>query len=141
MLLGIRNAPKLDTSTSTAEVVFGVPLRVPGACFRGDREHEPTASEQLQLSRTNASSFTPDGLDSARFKTSPFVAKSLRLAKYVYVRDDRIGKPSLSPRYLGPFKVVSKDWNNNIFRLEMGRKEDSVSLARLKAASIPEEAM
>ena len=30
VMLGIRNAPRLDTSTSTAEVVFGTPLRVPG---------------------------------------------------------------------------------------------------------------
>ena len=138
VLLGICNAPKLDTSTYTAEVVFGVPLRVPGACFQGDRA---TATEQLQLSRTNASSFTSDMLDSTRFKASPFVAKSLRLAKYVYVRDDRLGKQSLAPKYLGPFKVLSKDWSKNIFHLEMGKKENSVSLARLKVASIPEEAM
>ena len=34
VLLGLRNAQKLDTSTSTAEVVFGTPLRVPGLCFQ-----------------------------------------------------------------------------------------------------------
>ena len=140
VLLGIRNAPKLDTSTSAAEVVFEVPLHVPGACFQGDRTHQLSATEQLQLSQTNASSFTLDALDSSRFKISPFVAKSLRLARFVYIRDDKLGKASLAPKYLGPFKVLSKDWGNNTFRVDMGKKEDSISLARLKAASVPEEA-
>ena len=41
VLLGIRNAPRVDTATSTAEVMFGVPLRVPGACFREERGLQP----------------------------------------------------------------------------------------------------
>ena len=140
VLLGILNAPRLDTSTSAAEVVFGVPLRVPGACFQGYRMQQSSVTEQLQLSRTNMSSFTLDALDSSRFKISPFVAKSLRLAKFMYIRDDKLGKASLAPKYLGPFKLLSKDWGNNTFRVEMGKKEDSISLARWKAASFPEEA-
>ena len=127
VLLGIRNAPKLDTSTSAAEVVFGVPLRVPGACFQGDKAHQPSGGEQLHLSRTNAEAFTPDSLDRKRFKSSPFVAKTLRLAKFVFVRDDRLGKTSLAPRYLGPFKVIERDWENNTFRVDMGKKEDCVN--------------
>ena len=34
VMLGLRNAPKLDTSTSTAEVVYGTPPRIPGMCFQ-----------------------------------------------------------------------------------------------------------
>ena len=49
VLLGIRNAPKLDRETSTAEVVFGVPLRVPGTCFQSERASSSSAAEQLQL--------------------------------------------------------------------------------------------
>ena len=140
VLLGIRNAPKLDTATSTAEVMFGFPLPVPGACFPSDVRYQPTVSEQLQLSQANAAAFTPEGLDSRRFRTSPFVPKSLRLAKFVYIRDDRLGKASFTPRYLGQFKVISKDWENNTFRIDLGKREDSISLARLKTASVPEEA-
>ena len=139
VLLGIRNAPKLDTATSTAEVMFGVPLRILGACFQGEVVHQPSVSEQLRLSRANAAAFTPETLDSRRFKSSPFVPKSLRLEKFIYIRDDRLGKASLVPKYLGPFKVISKDWESNTFRVDLGKREDSISLARLKAASIQEE--
>ena len=55
-------------------------------------------------------------------------------------RDDRLGKPGLAPKYTGPFKVVKKDWDNSTFRVNLGGKEDVISLSRLKAASIPAEA-
>ena len=140
VLLGLRNAPKLDTATSTAEVLFRVPLRMPGACFQHDKDHKLTTTEQLRLSRANASAFTPDTLDTSRFRATPFVAKSLRLAKFVYIREDKLGMSSLAPRYVGPFKVIRKDWDRNTFRVDMGKREDNISLARLKAASLPEEA-
>ena len=55
------------------------------------------------------------------------------------MRDDRLRKPSLAPKYTNPFKVKRKDWDNNTFLLDLGKREDSVSLTRLKAASIPTE--
>ena len=139
VLLGLRNAPKLDTATSTAEVVFGVPLRVPGACFQTEQDKGITAAQQLELARTNAAAFTPESLDLAKFKESPFVAAALRTARYVYVRDDRLGKPSLSPRYSGPYRVVEKNWDTNNFKIDLGKKEDYVAVARLKAASLQKE--
>ena len=119
---------------------FGVPHRVPGECFQSERSQQPSVAEQLQLARSNAAAFTLDTLDVGRFRSSPFVAKPLLTAKFVYVRDDRLGKTSLAPKYSGPFRVIEKNWENNTFRVDLGRKEDSVALARLKAASIQEEA-
>ena len=139
VLLGLRHALKIDTATSTAEVVYGAPFRVPGLCFQSSQSS--TVSEQLELARANVASFTPQSLDLRRFKISPFIAKELRTAEYVYVRDDRLGKPSLAPKYSGPFKVLAKEWDNHTFLLDLGKKEDVVSLSRLKAASLlPEEA-
>ena len=139
VLLGIRNAPKLDTATSSAEVVFGTPLRIPGICFQSEQKSQ-TAEEQLASARANVAAFTPRVLDLGRFKSSPFIAKSMRTAKFIYVRDDRLGKQSLAPKYTGPFKVLRKDWDNNTFLLDVGKKEDVVSLSRLKPASVPDEA-
>ena len=138
VLLGLRSAPKQDTTTSAAEVVFGVPLRIPGRCFQSEQTAKSTAAQQLELARGNVEAFTPESLDLSRFKSSPFIAKSLRTAEYVYVRDDRLGKASLVPRYTGPFKVVSKEWDSNTFVVDLGKKEDRVSLSRLKAATITE---
>ena len=44
VLLGLRNAPRSDTATSTAEVMYGVPLRVPGMCFQQDVRPSDTAT-------------------------------------------------------------------------------------------------
>ena len=140
VLLGLRNAPRDDTATSLAEMVFGMPQRIPGMCFQTDQSRPCSAAEQLELLRKNIADHTPRTLDLDKFKSSPFIAKPLRTAKYVYVRDDRLGKSSLAPRYTGPFKVKEKDWDNGTFLLDFGKKEDNVSLARLKAASIPVDA-
>ena len=56
------------------------------------------------------------------------------------MRDDHLGKSSLAPKYTGPFRVLKKDWDNNTFLLDLGKKEDVVSLSRLKAASVQDEA-
>ena len=140
VLLGLRTAPRLDTATSAAEVVFGVPLRVPGRCFQSEQSQTATAAEQLESARTNVELFTPESLDLRHFKSSPFIAGALRMAKFVFVRDDRLGKPSLAPRYTGPYRALNRDWDNNTFTVDLGRRTDSVSLSRLKAANMSEEA-
>ena len=92
------------------------------------------------MARANVAAFAPETLDLSRFKESPFIAKTLRTATHVYVRDDRLGKQSLEPRYVGPFQVLEKNWDNHTFLLDRGRTKDAVSLSRLKAAFVPEEA-
>ena len=50
-------------------------------------------------------------------------------AKYVFVREDS-AKSSLTPRYRGPYLVI--DRRDKYFRLQMGSKQDVVSVDRLK---------
>ena len=140
VLLGIRNAPRSDMATSTAEVLFGTPLRTPGLCFQLEQRGLSTAKEQPEQARSNVEVFSPKALDLRRFKESHFISRILRTADYVYVRDDRLGKPSMAARYTGPVRVLRKNWDNHTFLLEIGKKEDAVSLARLKAAFVPEKA-
>ena len=71
--------------------------------------------------------FCTETLDLRRFKSSPFIAKALRTAAYVFVREDRLGKPALAPKYTGPFRVLQKDWDSSTFRLDFGNREDLVS--------------
>ena len=49
--------------------------------------------------------------------------------KFVFVRDDTV-KPTLAPRYRGPYLVIDK--KSKYFRLQIGSKQDSVSVDRLK---------
>ena len=137
VLLGLRSAPRPDTAASAAEIVFGTPLRIPGLCFQDEQSSPRSAAEQLDQARSNVAAFTPRVLDLRKFKDSPFVAKALRTASFVYVRDDRLGKPTLAPRYSGPFLVKEKLWDSNTFVLDLGKKTDTVSISRLKAASVP----
>ena len=139
VMLGLCSAPRPDTAASAAEIVYGTPLRIPGLCFQDEQSSPRSATDQLNLARSNVASFTPRALDLRKFKDSPFVAKTLRTAKYVYVRDDRLGKPTLAPRYFGPFPVKEKLWQSNTFVVDLGQKMDTVSISRLKAASVPPE--
>ena len=137
ILLGLRNAPRTDTATSPAEVLFGTPLRVPDLCFK--QELVPTAdtARQLQLARENVANYLPPRLDGRKFRHSPFIPKDLRKCDFVFVRTDTLAKPPLAPRYVGPYKVLSRNWQNSTFKIEMSGKMDTVLLGRLKAASTP----
>ena len=80
VMLGICNAPKIDTAISTVEVVFGAPQWIPGLCFQAEQLQPRSAAAQLDLARANMATFSPESLDLGRFKASPFVTKSLRTA-------------------------------------------------------------
>ena len=133
-LLGLRNAPRDDTRASTAEVLFGTTLRVPGMCFSDSSTREDSPQEQLQRVRTNVPSFTPAILNNRKFKQSPFIPKQLKDARFVFIRDDTLGKAPLSPRYSGPFEVVEKNWQESTFTVRLPIGKDKISLSRLKAA-------
>ena len=133
--LGLRNAPRSDTATSAAEVIYGTPLRVPGLCFRQETETSDSAARQLQLARDNVAQYLPPDLNTKKFRQSPFVAGHLKDSQYVYVREDTLAKPPLGPRYAGPFRVLERKWRNNTFVLDMGNRQEVVSLSRLKAAT------
>ena len=134
LLLGLRNAPRTDTATSAAEVLYGTPLRVPGLCFVQDVAPEAPEARQLQLARTNVSKYLPPRLEAGKVRHSLFVAKDMRKCEFVFLRDDSFAKPPLAPRYSGPHQVVHKNWKNNTFTIRIGQRTEVVSLARLKAA-------
>ena len=84
VLLGIRTAPKEDLQASSAELVYGAPLSVPG-----DSLATPTMSlsptRYLQCLRDVVNSFTP--APTTTHGTPPVsVPASLHAAKFVFVR-------------------------------------------------------
>ena len=88
----------IDMATSTAEVVFRAPQRIPGLCFQTEQSRQRSVAEQLELARSNVAAFSPESLELRLFQSSPFIVKTLRTVEYAYVRDDRLGKPSLAPK-------------------------------------------
>ena len=61
--------------------------------------------------------------------------KNLRKCDYVYVRNDSLAKAPLNPSYSGPYRVIRKNWENDTFVIQLGNRQDTVALGRLKAAA------
>jgi hypothetical protein len=127
VLLGLRVVPRDVDGESAAEHLYGSPLAVPGQFLASE---EPPAADYLQRLRATMADFLPP----APVHCSPPDPKvqlpaALQTARFVFVRDDG-HKPPLSPLYRGPYRVVTR--SAKFFRLQLGDKEDSVSVDRLK---------
>jgi transposase InsO family protein len=117
VLLGIRTAVRPDFGFSSAESVYGTPLRLPGEIFM------PSSTITPRTAITT----------SPRFRSStrqPFQHKDLAQATHVFVR--KITHNSLSPLYEGPFKVLNRGRSAYLIQLE--DRETMVTLERLKPA-------
>lgn len=126
VMLGLRSAAKEDLDASSAELVFGQPLRVPG-------EFLPESSAPCPRSATF--SFAPDsalapGPIHHCFPRS-FVPAELGSARFVFVRHDAHRSP-LKPPYDGPFRVLER--GPKFFVLDLGGRRERVTLDRLKPA-------
>lgn len=133
VLLGIRTAFKEDLQTSSAELVYGESLRLPGEFF------EPTAcsgttdiSEFSARLRSFAEKLRPVPT-SRHCKPKVFVYKELDTCDYVFLREDAM-RGSLQPTYSGPHKVISR--NDKVFKIIFKDKEMTVSIDRVKPAFI-----
>jgi hypothetical protein len=116
VLLGIRAAPKEVSGVSSAEMVFGQPLHLPG--------------EFLQPPGESAASGQPPAPSYAMVTDTP--PPHLVSAQYVYVRRGGVGKP-LTPLYAGPYEVIEK--HAKTFVLRVGARTEVVSVDQLKPHS------
>ncbi|XP_061663933.1 LOW QUALITY PROTEIN: uncharacterized protein K02A2.6-like [Syngnathoides biaculeatus] len=103
VMLGLRCAPKEDLLSSSAELVYGQPLRVPGE-FIPDATVPWSAARQRSSLLEAAKGFAPvpmsqHGTPAAR------LPRHLRSADFVFVRHDAHRGP-LRPPYDGPFRVL-----------------------------------
>ena len=131
VLLGIRTAPKEDLQCSSAELVYGFPLSVPGDFIptkTSSTKQDP--STILPALRDKVRNLVPISM-TRHILAKPFVPESLTTAKYVFVRAGATRRP-LVPPYEGPFKVLQR--NQKTFLLDIGGEEQTVSLDRLKPA-------
>ena len=131
VLLGIRTVPKVDLKCSSAELVYGTPITLPG----------DFVATQKEPSSDGVTSLLPSVRDLVR-KLVPkrtchhslpktFIPSDITHCEYVFVRRDA-HRPPLRQPYEGPYRVVEKD--SKFFKLDMGGKTETVSLDRLKPA-------
>jgi cleavage and polyadenylation specificity factor subunit 1 len=129
VLLGIRTAPKEDLPASSAELVYGVPLCVPGECLQAgpsDARHD-IFLEQL---RRVVQSFRPPPTAFHGNRPSS-VPSSLSSCSFVFVRRDSHRTPLCKP-YDGPFRVLER--GSKSFLIDLVSRHDHVSIDRLKPA-------
>ena len=123
VLLGLRAAPKEDHNISSAELLYGVPLTLPGELLD---VQEPPAAIFLEHLRSSPSSLQTRPLQA---QSAPGLPEKLLSANFVFVRKGAPGPP-LSPLYEGPYTVVARD--PKYFTLELGGRQEKVTVDRLK---------
>ena len=131
VLLGIRTTPKEDINCSTAELVYGSPLTVPGDFIPGTNE-PPNPSSLLPWLRQAISkfNFTPMSQHGVAPQHMP---REIFNSPYVFIRRDS-HKPPLTPPYEGPYKVLQRGTKS--FQIDVGGREEAISVDRLKPAFV-----
>jgi hypothetical protein len=124
--MGLRAAPTEDTGVSAAEVVFGAPLVLPGHIL--DTEEPPPADFITKLRQSGPlPPLRP--LSFEQMAAKPPAA--LLSAAFMYVWKGGT-VPPLSPLYSGPYKVLVPRLGPKVFRLQVGEREETVSIDCLK---------
>lgn len=122
VLLGLRTSFKKDLKATTAELVYGTTLRLPGEFFLPEDTQvepqsflEPLRLHMRQLRSAPAAHHT---------KRKPFAHKTLYTCTHVFVRIDSLRKP-LEPPYEGPYEVKSRP-NDNVFVVDVNGQETHI---------------
>ncbi|KAH9587093.1 hypothetical protein MS3_00004959 [Schistosoma haematobium] len=129
VLLSIRNAVKADIEYTSAQLVYGTTLRLPGE-FVG-----PSSSSMYMHLTTYTNRLTNAMRSVKHVSTRPqsidvFFQPDLRYCTHVFVRRDSHRHP-LEPAYEGPFKVVQREPKHYI--IGKNGNNDSISIDRLRA--------
>lgn len=132
VLLGVRTAFKGDLQASSAELVYGEPLRLPGEFFEANVPGTTDISEFSARLRKIAEHLRP--VPTSHHSTPKcFVHKELDTSDHVFLREDA-SRGSLQPAYSGPHKVIIR--GEKFFKILHKNKEVTVSIDRLKPAFI-----
>lgn len=133
VLLGIRSAFKEDLQSSSAELVYGEPLRLPGEFFGHNIPGYTTDitdfSARMKAFADNIRPVPPQHHSSHR----TFVFKELATCSHVFLREDML-RGSLQPAYTGPHEVLKR--GAKFFKIKLKGKQTTVSVDRLKPAYI-----
>jgi len=121
VLLNIRTAPKTDSNTSAAEMVYGAALTLPA--------QPPSPNETTPAAVDRQREEVPIPTRELPHPPPTEVPRHLATAEMVYVRKG--GQPGpLAPPYSGPYKVISR--GPKYFNIDIGGQHQAVTVDRLK---------
>ena len=127
VLLGLRAAPEETTSVSSAQLVLGQPLVLPGELK--DVGETPAELFSKQLVSVDPLPTCQPRSYAAVASSNITISKQLQEASYVYVRRGGTISP-LAPVYSDPYRVLHA--GPEVFILEIGATQQTVSVDRLK---------
>lgn len=135
VLLGIRSAFKEDINATTAELVYGEPLRLPGELLTAPtNETAVAASDLLARLRQHFAQLRP--VPAARHANpGSFIHRDLASASHVLLRVDKVRR-SLEPPYTGPYRILSWGADKKTVNLDVKGKPQSISVDRVIPAYI-----
>lgn len=129
VLLGLRTSIKEDIGASTAELLYGITLRLPGVSL----DIEPSNQPRIFLEQLRQTMRTIRPYPTAHYrKDKSFVYKELNSCSHVFVRIDAVRKPLESP-YEGPFQVTRRI-SDRVFEIDFKGEPTIISTERLKPA-------
>ena len=128
VLLGIRTAPKEDLHCSSAELVYGTPLTVPGDFVATSQVQQDSTTILPHLCEL-VKKFKP--VPTTRHgRSKTLLPKDLQRTEYVFIRCDAHRTPLQRP-YEGPFHVLERGP-----KIDFGGRTDTISVDRLKPAHL-----
>jgi hypothetical protein len=126
VLMGNRAAPKDDTGISSAELVYGCSMMLPGEL---QVPSPPISDGGLAAPSLPPPHDTRLAWQRRHLGGGKRLPQLLQQAEYCYIRRGYCGKP-LAPVYSGPYKVLRRSLK--YFVLEVGDEDQSHSVDRLK---------
>ena len=130
VMLGFRAAFKEDIKATTAEMVYGETIRLPGEFLAPRPASNVSPNSFIDELRRHFRSL--QAVPALRQGTkATFVYKELLSASHVFIRRDAV-KLSLQQPYEGPFAVVKR--TDKFFVINIRGKDVTVSIDRLKPA-------
>ncbi|UYV75266.1 hypothetical protein LAZ67_12003176, partial [Cordylochernes scorpioides] len=130
VLLGIRSSLREDLNTTTAELVYGKPLPLPGTFFEDPPSASSPTEPWLEDFKRAMASLKP-APSKPHGNRHVYVPKPLETCSHVYLRRELI-LPPLAPPYDGPYEVLFR--KPKIFKLKIKKRSTWVSIDRLKPA-------
>jgi cleavage and polyadenylation specificity factor subunit 1 len=131
VLLGLRSAVKTDLNCSSAELVYGKALTLPGQLVVNTTDTVTTNTNFTQRLLEHMSKLSP--AKSRSPQTSAFLQKELYSCTHVFVRD-LTHKHPIQPPYKGPYKILQRQ--EKFFTLQMQDKQENITINRLKPAIV-----
>ena len=130
VLIGLRTCYKEDIRASTAELLYGKTLRIPGEFF--DHEDMPNDPQPfVEPFRKLMQQIRPTSA-AHHIRSKPFVFKDLYTCTHVFLRDHAARRPLEQP-YTGPHRIAERI-SERVFAVEVDGRRLNVSVERLKPA-------